>query len=120
MDAGVPPVSPQCGGARAKRAGEAPRFASVRAHARRVAALAIGWHGLWQGYGVRDRKEVFGLTYEKFREAPVNGKCRHTLAHFETGDIRANGFDYAGDLISGHEGYLRCVPIVSGQHHQVA
>ena len=62
------------------------------------------------GDAVGDRKEVFGLAYEKFREAAVHGKRRHTLAHFETGDTSADRFDHAGDLITRHERYLRRVP----------
>jgi len=32
------------------------------------------------GDAVGDRKEVSGLTHEKFREGPVHGERRHTVA----------------------------------------
>ena len=58
------------------------------------------------GDSVRDRKEVFGLTYEELREATVEGERGHTLTYLETGDTRADGVDHADDLIAGHNGYF--------------
>jgi hypothetical protein len=68
---------------------------------------------------VGDRKKVFGLAYEKFRETPVDSEGGHALAQPETGDPSADGRNYACDFITRHERYLWRVAIVSNQHDQV-
>jgi hypothetical protein len=61
------------------------------------------------GDPIWDRKEVLGLTHEKFCKAFVNCERGHTLAQIKTSDASANRFNLAGDLIARHEGHLRRV-----------
>ena len=66
-----------------------------------------------------NRKDVFRLAYQKFREPPINCQRGYPLAWFEPGDTSAGGVHYAGDLITWNEGYFRRISIISGEHEQI-
>jgi hypothetical protein len=48
------------------------------------------------GDGIGDRNEVLSLAYKQFRESPIHGKRRNTIAHLETGDASADRLHYTG------------------------